>query len=64
MTIGYEARRCATWASTGPRTEEIKDVTLDLGRASLEEHAFAEAWSRGRTLTADEAVELALGELS
>jgi tetratricopeptide (TPR) repeat protein len=36
------------------------DEALTLIRAQLDEAAFAEAWEKGRTLTADEAVALAL----
>jgi predicted ATPase/class 3 adenylate cyclase len=36
------------------------EATLALIRSQLDEAAFAEAWERGRTLTADEAVALAL----
>ena len=40
------------------------DEALTLIRAHLDEAAFAEACKQGRTLTADEAVALALGEVS
>lgn len=39
------------------------DEALTLIRAQLDEAAFGGAWDRGRTLTADEAVALGLGEL-
>ena len=39
------------------------DEALTLIRAQLDEAALAEAWEHGQALTADEAVELALGEL-
>ena len=39
------------------------DEALNLIRAQLDEAALAGAWEHGRTLTADEAVALALGEL-
>jgi predicted ATPase/class 3 adenylate cyclase len=42
---------------------EFVDGTLTTIRARLEEAAFAEAWEQGRTLTADEAVALALDSL-
>jgi predicted ATPase/class 3 adenylate cyclase len=38
------------------------DEALTLIRAQLDEAAFAEAWEQGRSLTADEAVALALDE--
>jgi len=40
---------------------ERNQETLETIRAQLDEAAFAEAWEQGRTLTADEAVALALG---
>jgi predicted ATPase/class 3 adenylate cyclase len=39
------------------------DEALTLIRAQLDEARFAEAWEKGRTLTADDAVALALEEL-
>jgi hypothetical protein len=39
------------------------EETLAAIRAQLDEAAFAEAWAQGRTLTADEAVALALDAL-
>ena len=39
------------------------DEALTLIRAQLDEDAFTDAYEQGRTLTADEAVTLALGEL-
>ena len=38
----------------------ITDQALSAIRAQLDEAAFADAWEQGRTLTADEAVALAL----
>jgi predicted ATPase len=43
--------------------ERMNDVTLALIRGRLDEAAIAEAWERGRPLTYDEAVALALDEL-
>jgi tetratricopeptide (TPR) repeat protein len=43
--------------------KRANDEALTLIRAQLDEAAFAEAWERGRTLSADGAVTLALGEL-
>jgi hypothetical protein len=40
------------------------DEALNLIRAQLDEAALEKAWEYGRTLTAREAVELALGELN
>jgi hypothetical protein len=37
-------------------------TTLELIHAELDEQAFAESWERGRKLTLDEALALALGE--
>lgn len=39
---------------------ERNQETLETIRAQLDQAAFAEAWEQGRTLTADEAVALAL----
>jgi hypothetical protein len=39
------------------------DEALTLIRAQLDEAAFAEAWEHGRSLTADDAVALALGSV-
>ncbi|MGH3066759.1 MAG: ATP-binding protein, partial [Gaiellaceae bacterium] len=41
----------------------MKDETLAAIQAQLDEAAFQEAWERGHTLTADEAVELALASI-
>jgi predicted ATPase len=46
-----------TWLKRG------NDEALELIRAQLDEAALAAAWEHGRTLTADEAVALALAEL-
>jgi tetratricopeptide (TPR) repeat protein len=43
-----------------PWVASRNEETLALIRTQLDEAAFAEAWERGRTLTADEAVALAL----
>jgi predicted kinase len=42
---------------------EFFDQTTAIIRSQLDEAAFVEAWERGRTLTADEAVALALDSL-
>jgi hypothetical protein len=41
----------------------MNEATLTTIRAQLDEAAVAEAWEQGRTLTLDEAVELALDSL-
>ena len=46
-----------------PWFAHISAKTLAVVRAELDESAFAEAWERGRTLTADEAVALAVDAL-
>ena len=46
-----------------PWAERISRQTLPVIHAMLDEAAFAEAWEQGRTLTADEAIALALSEL-
>ena len=40
--------------------KRANDEALTLIRAHLDEAAFAKAWEQGRTLTADEAIALAL----
>ena len=47
-----------------PSLTKINETTLLSIHAQLDEPAFAEAWEQGQTLTADEAVTLALAELS
>jgi hypothetical protein len=42
---------------------EFFDQTIAIIRSQLDEGAFAEAWDRGQTLLADEAVALALDSL-
>ena len=42
----------------------VNEKTLSSVHAQVDEAAFAEAWEQGRTLTADEAVALALDSLS
>jgi hypothetical protein len=42
---------------------KIREDAMSRARARLDEAAFTEAWERGRTLTADEAVALALDPL-
>jgi predicted ATPase len=44
----------------GPTTDRMNENTLSSIRAQLDEAAFTEAWEQGLTLTADEAVALAL----
>jgi hypothetical protein len=46
-----------------PHVAKIRDQTLAVFRRQLDEAAFAAAWEEGRTLTADEAVALALGSV-
>jgi predicted ATPase len=46
-----------------PYVANVKEQTLALVRARLDDAAFADAWARGRTLTADEAVALALSRI-
>jgi len=41
----------------------MNEETLATIRAQLDETAFADAWEQGRTLTADDAVALALESL-
>ena len=41
----------------------MNEETLEMIGRVLDEAAVADAWQRGRTLTADEAVELAVGHL-
>jgi hypothetical protein len=43
-----------------PWLTRITDQALSAIRTQLDEAAFADAWEQGRTLTADEAVALAL----
>ena len=42
--------------------EQRNEATLELIRATLDEATFAGGWERGKHLTLDEAVALALGE--
>jgi len=42
--------------------EERNDATLALIRETCDDTTIAEAWERGKRLTLDEAVALALGE--
>lgn len=53
-------RVCAPFA---PWLTRITDEALSAIRTQLDEAAFAVAWEQGRTLTADEAVALALESL-
>jgi predicted regulator of Ras-like GTPase activity (Roadblock/LC7/MglB family) len=46
-----------------PWYARIRTETLAVIHTQLDESAFAEAWDRGRALTADEAVALALEAL-
>jgi hypothetical protein len=48
----------------GAGLAEMNDETLAATRAQLSADEFAEAWEQGRQLTPDEALELALSELS
>jgi len=41
----------------------MNDETLGTIRKQLDEAAFAEAWEEGRTLTADEAVAIAIAAM-
>jgi predicted ATPase len=41
----------------------IEDEAMTRTRSQLDEEAFAEAWGRGRTMTVDEAVAIAVGPL-
>ena len=47
-----------------PWVETLADEAADLARTQLDEATFAEAYDQGRTLTLDEALALALTELS
>jgi len=47
-----------------PWDPEFVERTLTTIRAQLDEATFAEAWEQGRTLTADEAIALALDSLN
>jgi hypothetical protein len=47
-----------------PHIARISAKALTAIRHQLDEAAFADAWEQGRTLTADEAVALALDALS
>ena len=42
----------------------MNEKTLATIRVQLDDDAFAEAWEKGRPLTADEAVALALDDLN
>jgi hypothetical protein len=44
-----------SWAVT------MNDETFSISRTELGEHRFAMAWDDGRTLTVDQAVDIALG---
>jgi predicted ATPase/DNA-binding SARP family transcriptional activator len=48
----------------GMDASSVTEKTLTAIRHQLDESAFAEAWERGRTLTADEAVAVALDSLT
>jgi hypothetical protein len=48
----------------GPFLAEMNRETLTSIHAQIDEAAFSEAWERGRPLTSDEALALALAELS
>jgi len=41
----------------------VEDEAMSKARAQLDEAAFAEAWGQGRTMTVDEAVALAVGDV-
>lgn len=58
-----EALREEIGARARPVDAENDEKTLSAIRAQLDEAAFAEAWEQGRTLTADDAVALALDSL-
>lgn len=55
-----EALYEAIGASARPFLADMNEETLATIRTQLDEAAFAEAWSQGRSLSADEAVALAL----
>ena len=50
-------------ARVRPIDAEKDEKTLGAIRSQLDEGTFAEAWEQGRSLTADDAVELALAEV-
>jgi hypothetical protein len=50
--------------SRGTRLAAMNDETLAATRVQLADEAFAEAWERGRQLTSDDALALALAELA
>jgi non-specific serine/threonine protein kinase len=47
-----------------PHIAQIRDQTLAAVRSQLDDAAFAKAWAEGQTLTADEAIALALDSLA
>jgi hypothetical protein len=58
----YEAM-CEEMGASVPWVARLNAETLATIRTQLDEDAVAEAWEQGRTLTADEAVALALDAL-
>ena len=50
-------------AAETPHAADFNELTLAIIRSQLDEASFAEAWERGRKLTFNEAVALALGEI-
>jgi hypothetical protein len=50
--------------SRGAGLAEMNHETLAATRAQLDAETFAEAWEQGRRMTCDEALALALSELS
>jgi hypothetical protein len=50
--------------SRGPGLAEMNHETLAATRAQLDAETFAEAWEQGRRMTSDEALAVALSELS
>jgi hypothetical protein len=53
----------AEMGATAPWIATSNEETLTVIHALLDDAAFAEAWEQGRSLTADEAVALALNSL-
>jgi len=58
-----EAMRDEIGAGTPPWLAKVNEEALTAIRTQLDDATFTEAWGKGRTLTMDEAVALALGEL-
>ena len=61
---GAEARNQEMGFKLDPFVERLDEETMSIIRMQLDKAALAEAWEQGRTLTLEEAAELALAELA